>query len=169
MKRLVLVGGLVAAAVVVVLLLLPSPTAAPVDAAPKPMVAASTPSPTATPTAHPAATPPPATPPPSADDAQHPGAPPGARVTTAPEAVPLAKQEKLALLAPAVTDLEKRVTQLRHQADDDDKAGRADEAKRKRVAADRHEKRLGEIRASLAAGQLPPGFANPSSNDKPAE
>jgi hypothetical protein len=41
------------------------------------------------------------------------------------------------------------VAQLRHDADEDEKAGRADDAKRKRVA-----------------GQLPPGFANPSSIDR---
>ena len=86
----------------------------------------------------------------------------GGKIANVPAAVPLSKQEKLDLLAPLVSDLEQRVARLRHEADEDERAGHADAAKLKRVAADRHEHRLGEVRSALANGELPPGFVNPS-------
>jgi hypothetical protein len=75
---------------------------------------------------------------------------------------PLTKQEKLDHIAPALPDLERRVTRLREEADRDEHAGNLEAAKLKRVAADRQEQRLAQIRAAVSAGELPPGFVNPT-------
>jgi hypothetical protein len=86
---------------------------------------------------------------------------------TAPAAAPtaLTRQEKIDRLAPGVPALTEQVTRLRKEADEEERKGHLDAAKEKRVAADRHERRLGEIRAALDGGKLPPGFVNPTSTD----
>lgn len=171
MKGLFLVGGLIAAAAVIALLVWPR-AAAPVDV---PAPAAVVPAPAAaSPPSAPAAAaklaPPPSAPAAAAvDDPQHPGVPPGAKQVVVPAPAPFTKQEKLNGLGPLVPDLEEKVAWLRKQADDDEHQGNLDAAKLKRVAADCNEKRLGEIKAALAEGKLPPGFVNPTSTDKSKE
>lgn len=168
MKGLFLVGGLIAAAAAIALLVWPR-AAAPVDV---PAPAAVVPATAAAPSPAAAAklAPPPSAPAAAAvDDPQHPGVPPGAKQVVVPAPAPFTKQEKLNGLGPLVPDLEQKVAWLRKQADDDEHQGNLDAAKLKRVAADRNEKRLGEIKAALAEGKLPPGFVNPTSTDKSKE
>jgi len=177
MKRVLLVGGLLAAAGAVALLAWPRSSAGPIETAAAPAAAASATAPAPAPQATAASAPQSVSPAPGAPAASMPPgmAPPAPGPATAAntfkpsQAPPLTKQEKLEGLAPAVPDLEQRVARLRKEADEEEKQGHADAAKEKRVAADRSEKRLGEIRASLAEGKLPPGFFNSSSSDKSKE
>jgi hypothetical protein len=173
MKRFVLVGGLALAAAVVALLLL-RPTVSPIADPPaaSPVVAAGAPAATVAPVAHAVAAPPAPTAVPSASAPASPSgvvAPPSgpAPPVAAPAAAPAAmtRQEKIDRLVPGVPALAEQVTRLRKEADEEERQGHLDAAKEKRVAADRHERRLGEIRAALDDGKLPPGFVNPTSTD----
>ena len=169
MKGLLLVGGLIGAAALIAFLVWPRP-AAPVDAS-APAVAPAAAVPATTPPTAAATAPSPSSAPTAAaiDDPQHPGAPVGAKQVVVPAPAPLTRQDKLNGLSPLVPDLEQKVAWLRKQADEDERQGHLAAAKLKRVAADRNEKRLGEIKAALADGKLPPGFVNPTSTDKSKE
>jgi len=179
MNRGLLAGVLVGAAAVVGLLLWSRPASAPVEAvAPTtggptttaPVVVAPAPAAKAAPAPSGAAVAPTATAP-SGGVVGPPSAPASATNSAVlpPAGAPLTKQEKIEKLAPALPDLEQKVARLRKEADEEERQGHADVAKEKRVAADRNERRLGEIRAALAEGKLPPGYVNSSSTDKSKE